>query len=139
MVFKGTAKKGDVIENKVNVASNPKVQNCFFNIIQPVSFDIIKQWSVTWPSTQESLQKLEFEVNKDINVKIFLCQGDITKLNVDVIFNSVNKTLTARESIDRAIHENAEPGLVDECQKLNVCKTGECKVTLDHNLPAICV
>ena len=28
-VFKGTAKKCDVTENKVNVASDPKVQNCF--------------------------------------------------------------------------------------------------------------
>ena len=28
-VFKGTAKKCDVTENKVNVASDPNVQNCF--------------------------------------------------------------------------------------------------------------
>ena len=28
-VLKGTAKKCDVTENKVNVASDPKVQNCF--------------------------------------------------------------------------------------------------------------
>ena len=31
-VFKGTAKKCDVTENKVNVASDLKVQNCFFLI-----------------------------------------------------------------------------------------------------------
>ena len=109
---------------------------CFFNTIQPVSLDIIKPWSVTCPSTPESLQKLEFEVNNDVNVKVFLCQGDITKLNVDVIVNSVNKTLTVVGAIDGAIHEAAGPGLVDECQKLNVCETGECKVTLDHRLPA---
>ena len=54
---------------------------------------IIKPWSVICPSTLESLQKLEFEVNNDVNVKVSLCQGDITKLNVDVIVNSVNKTL----------------------------------------------
>ena len=91
--FKVTAKKCDLTESKVNVASDPKVQNCFFNTIQPVSLDIIKPWSVTCPSTPESLQKLEFEVNNDVNVKVSLCQGDITKLNVDVIVNSVNKTL----------------------------------------------
>ena len=28
-VFKGTAEKCDLTENKVNVASDPKVQNCF--------------------------------------------------------------------------------------------------------------
>ena len=40
--FKGTAEKCDLTENKVNVASDPKV-HCFFNTIQPVSLDIIKQ------------------------------------------------------------------------------------------------
>ena len=39
--FKGTAKKCDLTENKVNVANDPEVQNCFFNTIQPVSLDII--------------------------------------------------------------------------------------------------
>ena len=54
----------------------------FFNTIQPVSLDIINPWSVTCPRTLESLQKLEFEVNNDINVKVALCQGDITKLKL---------------------------------------------------------
>ena len=95
--------------------------------------------SVTCPRTLESLQKLEFELNNDVNVKVFLCQGDVTKLNVDVIVNSVNKTLTVVGAIDRAIQETAGPGLVDECQKLNVCETGESKVTLGCKLPAKCV
>ena len=46
-MFKGTAKNLDLAENNVNVASNPKIQNCFFNTIQPVSLGIIKPWSVT--------------------------------------------------------------------------------------------
>ena len=123
-------------ENNVNVASGPKVQNYFWNKIQPVSLDIIKPWSVTCPSTAESLQKLEFEVNNDINSKVSLCQGDITKLNVDAIVNSVNKTLTGWGHVNGAIHETAQPGLTDECQKLNGCETGECKVFLDYKLPA---
>ena len=131
-LFKGSAKKCDD-------ASDPKIQNCFFNTIQPVSLDIIKPWSVSCPSTLESLQRLEFEVNNDINVKVSFCQGDITKLNVDVIVNSVNKTLTVGGGIDGAIHEAAGPGMVDEFQKFNFCETGECKVTLGHKLPAKCV
>ena len=91
---------------------------------------------VSCPSNLESLQKLEFEVNNDINTRASLCQGDITKLNVDVIVNSVNKPLIGGQGIDGAIHEVAGPGLVDECQKLNVCETGECKVTLGYKLPA---
>ena len=48
--------------------------------------------------------------------------------------NSANKTLTAVDAIDGAIHEAAGSGLVDECQKLNVCETSECKITLGHKL-----
>ena len=48
-----------------------------------------------------------------------------------MIVNSVNYTLIGGEGIhDVAIHETAGPGLTDECQNLNDCKTGECKVTL---------
>ena len=32
-MFKGTAKKCDFSKNNVNVSSDPKLQNCFFNII----------------------------------------------------------------------------------------------------------
>ena len=133
---KGTAKKCDLSENNVNVASGPKVQNYFFNTIQTVSLDIIKPWSVTCPSTLESLPKFEFEVNKDINSKVSLCQGDITELNVDVTVNSVNKTLIGGGGIGGAIHEASGPGLWDECQKLNDSETGECKVTLGYKFPA---
>ena len=41
-VFKGTAKKRVLSENNINVASDPKVQNCYFNTVQPVSLDIMK-------------------------------------------------------------------------------------------------
>ena len=50
-VFKGTAKKRDLSENNINVASDPKVQNCYFNTIQAVSLDIMKPWTVTCPNT----------------------------------------------------------------------------------------
>ena len=111
----------------------------FFYTIQSVSLDIVKPWSVTCPSTRESLQKLEFKVNNDTDSKVSLCQGDITKLNVDAIVNSVNKTLSRRGGIGGATDEAAGPGLLHECQKLNVCEAGECKVTLVYKLPAKCI
>ena len=101
------------------------VQNCFFSTIQPVRLDIIKPWPVTCPGTEESSHKLEFEVNNDINSKVSLCKGDITKLNVDVIVNSVNETLIGGGHFNGAIHEAAWPRSINECQKSNGCETGE--------------
>ena len=82
------------------------------------------------------MQKLEFEVNKDTNSKVSLCQRDITKLNINALVNSMNKTLIGGGGIEGAIYEAAGPGLLDQCQKLNDCETGECKVTLGYKLAA---
>ena len=58
-VFKGTPEKCNLGENiNINVASDPVVQKSFFSTVQPVSLNTIKPWSVTCPSTFESLQKL---------------------------------------------------------------------------------
>ena len=70
------------------------------------------------------MQKLEFEVSNDINSQVSLCQGDITKLNVDAMVNSLDETLIGGGGIDGAIHEGAGPGLLDECQKLSGCEIG---------------
>ena len=71
-----------------------------------------------------------------MNSKVSLCQGDITKINVDAIVNATSETLIHGGGIDGAIHEAAGPGLLHECQKLNACKTGDCKVTSGYKLPA---
>ena len=62
----------------------------FLNTIQPFSLYNIKPWSVTCPRTVESLQKMKFQVNNDLNCKVSLCQGDITKVNVDAIVNATS-------------------------------------------------
>ena len=38
------------------------------------------------------------------------------------------------KGIHRAIHEAAGAGVVSDCQKLTVCKTGECKLKLGYKL-----
>ena len=58
---------------------------------------------------------------KNKNSKVFLCQGDITKINVDGIVNATSETLISEGGIDGAIHELAGPGLLHEFQKLNAC------------------
>ena len=44
---------------------------------------------------------------------------------------STNKVLIFGGVVDNAI-----PGLLDKCEKLNGCETGQCKVTLGYKLPA---
>ena len=55
------------------------------------------------------------------NNEVTLCQGDIAKLKIDAIVNSANKSLIDRGGIDESIHGAVQPGMLDECQKLNGC------------------
>ena len=114
-----------------------KYEMFFFQYtIQPFSPNNVKPWSVTCPKTVESLHKVKFEVNNDINSKVPLCQGDITKINIDAVANATSETLISEDGIDGAIHEAPGPGSLHECQKLNACETGHCKVTSGYKLPA---
>ncbi|XP_052430568.1 ADP-ribose glycohydrolase MACROD1 isoform X2 [Carassius gibelio] len=79
-----------------------------------------------WSPSGDSSCKPRYKVNEELNKKISLFSGDITKLEIDAVANAV----------DGAIHRGAGPLLRKECATLNGCETGEAKITGAYGLPA---
>ena len=81
-----------------------------------------------------------------LSSKLYIWQGDITRLQIDVIVNAANSQMLGcfqplHACIDNAIHSAAGIQLRDACYKLmneqgHPEKTGQAKITPGFNLPA---
>jgi len=75
-------------------------------------------------------------MHADVDSRIEIHKGDITKLEVDAIVNAANKALRPGGGVCGAIHRAAGPELERACAALGGCPTGQARATDGYKLPA---
>lgn len=100
------------------------LQNIFLNL-----YFFIKGWGKCMNKNKNQL---------DLRIK--LVKGDITKISVDAIVNAANSSLLGGGGVDGAIHRAGGREILDQCIKIRNkqggCTTGEAVITTAGKLQA---
>ena len=70
------------------------------------------------------------------DTRLELVQGDITQQDTEAIVNAANSGLAGGGGVDGAIHRAGGPQIMQECQRIGGCPTGQAVITSGGNLKA---
>ncbi|XP_013421898.1 protein GDAP2 homolog isoform X2 [Lingula anatina] len=106
-----------------------------------VDIDTLTRWNKTEvPAYEEvkdnSTQTVPFPYREDVNAKVVLWPGDVTRLGVTAMAHPTNEAMNDRNPLSDLMYEIGGPELRQEVKHLRGCKTGEAKLTKGHQLPA---
>lgn len=109
---------------------------CGDNFVEALSLPKFPQYFVEQKLKKPKESDVVFKPNPEINEIITLWRGDSTYLECDAVVNAANSSLLGGGGIDGQIHDKAGRHLLEECRKLDGCKTGFTKITNGYKLPA---